>query len=261
MSLFGSIFGDSKDVDASQAPNKLANISEQLLQETSPLRQALISRYSNFLGVPQGAAPVAAPTTTPTGGGYNLPPGAIDRGEYVEYFAPGTSVGNAVFLPKSIFAAPAQAPVQQASVQQPVTPATSTPFDVATLPQFASLKDAIDRQFNIAKNNVIATTSPGGAMTAALGNLEGTRAATKVSGIASLADQEMARAFALGTGTTPTALGGLGSAASALGNIGMAQAAQQAQAMSGLGYGIGSSMGRKGASSGAKNATQVSAVG
>ena len=96
--------------------------------------------------------------------------------------------------------------------------------DVTGTAAFASLKDMIESQFGRARDRVIGSTPTGGALISALTNLEGDRASSLVQGTAALTEQELMRAFGLGTGLVPTAVGGLGQAGSA-----QAFAAAQAQ--------------------------------
>ncbi len=117
--------------------------------------------------------------------------------------------------------------------------------DVTQTPQYGALKTAAENQFNTAKDNIISSTPGGGGLISALANLQAQKAAALTAGTGSLADNEMSRSFALGTGTAPVALGGLGSAASSLGQIGAAQAAQSGQALQGLGMGAGMTLARK----------------
>ena len=84
--------------------------------------------------------------------------------------------------------------------------------DVTSSPAFASLKGMIESQFGRARDATIGSTPTGGGLTSALTNLEGQRASSLVQGTAALTEQEMARAFGLGTGLVPTAVGGLGQA-------------------------------------------------
>jgi hypothetical protein len=95
--------------------------------------------------------------------------------------------------------------------------------DVTGTAGFASLKEMIEAQFGRARESVIGSTPTGGGLTSALTNLEGQRAGSLVQGTAALTEQEMQRAFGLGTGLVPTSVGGLGQA-------GQTQAFAQAEA-------------------------------
>lgn len=46
--LSGDIFGQGKHADPTQASNQLAAISQRVLDEAAPLKNALMSRYLNF---------------------------------------------------------------------------------------------------------------------------------------------------------------------------------------------------------------------
>lgn len=271
MSLLGGIFGDAKDANPSEGANNLAAISERLLRESQPLRSNLINRYTAMTS-PGGLSPAEQQELSTLQGLANSPgipfdipgpPPAPQDNPDRERGAPPATMGGqpSLYLPTGITDAQRQ---RMAYLESRVNaPANSNSgFDVTSSPQYASLKDAIDRQFSMARSNILATTPSGGALTRSLSNLEGTRAGSMAAGYGGLADQEMSRAFALGTGQTPVALGGIGSAAGIQGQLAAAQAAQQGQAMQGLGYGIGNAMGRKGSTSnaGSKGSTAVATM-
>lgn len=157
-----NLLGD-KGGDTNQSADALSALSQQLFQETDPLRTSLIGRSADFLN-----------------GG-----------------------------------------------------------DVTNSPQFGSLKNAVDSQFTRARDNTIARTAPGGALTDALTGLEGTRASTMAQGIGGLQENELSRALGLATGSAPTALGGLGNAANAQAQAIAAQQAQQGAMKQGAGQGLG----------------------
>jgi len=112
--------------------------------------------------------------------------------------------------------------------------------DVTATPQYAALKAGNDSQFNRAKDNTIASTASGGALTDALSNLETNRAVNMTQGMGGIADNEMSRAFALATGSTPTSLNGLGSAANAQSQLIAANQEAQAKSAAGAGTAAGS---------------------
>jgi hypothetical protein len=112
-------------------------------------------------------------------------------------------------------------------------------LDVTNSPMYGSLKNAVDSQFKRARDNTIGTTAPGGALTGALSNLEGSRASTMTQGIGELAEGELNRAFGLATGMLPQTTSGLGTAAGIQSQQLMAQQQQSAQAKQGAGAGLG----------------------
>lgn len=188
MSLFGRIFGDTKDGPdkvTRDAMSRQSDISGWIFGNSKPIAESLSGRYQNFLN------------------------------------------GN---------------------------------LDVTGTPQFAAMKSAADAQFGRARDNIIANAAPGGALTSALADLETNRALGLTQGAGTIAENEMARAFGLGTNQTPVALQGYGSIANTGAYTSAARAQQQGQAMQGLGYGIGRSFG-----SGSKNqgttASQGSDIG
>lgn len=245
MSIFGKVFGDSKDSDPSAGAQQLADISRQLLSQTNPLRQSLIDRYSSFASAsPAPVTPMERLTHQDLRSQLFNPDGTPITGNSREGVMWDQKRSEFENLDRRL----------RLSDQMAANPQSGP--DVTGSPQFASLKDAINRQFSIARDNVLASTPSGGALSRNLTNLEGQRAATTASGIGSLYENELSRALGLATGQTPTALGGLGTATGIAGQIQAAQAAQQGQALQGLGYGVGSAMGRKGTSNaGAKSST------
>ena len=84
--------------------------------------------------------------------------------------------------------------------------------DVTGLPEFAALKGANEDQFNVARDNIIANTSAGGGLTAALAELEGNRAANQVDFTGALAGDEVNRALQLASFGTAAGTQGLASA-------------------------------------------------
>ena len=112
-------------------------------------------------------------------------------------------------------------------------------LDVTASPMYASLKNSVDSQFQRAKGNTISSTPAGGALTDALMNLEGSRANTMAQGTGGIAEQELNRAFGLGTGLLPQTTTGLGTAAGIQSQQLMAQQQQSASAKQGAGAGLG----------------------
>lgn len=110
-------------------------------------------------------------------------------------------------------------------------------------PLYEPIRAATNTAYNKAKQNVIANTPEGGALTGALTDLEASRANQLTQGAGQILSDEMARAMGLGTGMTSTALGGLGTAGMTQANLALAQSEQNAGAKQGLGYGVGAYLG------------------
>jgi len=84
-------------------------------------------------------------------------------------------------------------------------------LDVTSSPLFGPLKGAVESQFENARENILASSPRGGALTDALSDLDFSRASELTRGIGDIAQGELGRAFSLATGTPLTAsLGGLG---------------------------------------------------
>jgi len=119
-------------------------------------------------------------------------------------------------------------------------------FDVTTLPQFDTLKSAVESQFGRAQENIISTTPTGGALIDALSGLEGDRASTLTQGIGDIATDQLNRAFSLATGAPLQASANAFSGAAQLqGQMAQAEATRDAGTKSALGFGIGSILGGK----------------
>lgn len=116
-------------------------------------------------------------------------------------------------------------------------------LDVTQSPMYGSIKAANEAQFKRARDNVIANTASGGALTSALTNLEGQRAANMATQVGNLANDEMSRAY--GFANPQAAMAGLGSAGAIQAQIANAQAQQTAGAKQGMGRGAGMILGGK----------------
>jgi hypothetical protein len=112
-------------------------------------------------------------------------------------------------------------------------------MDVTGTPQYLSMKNAADVQFQKARDNTIARTAAGGALTDALAGLESDRANFLTQGAGDIADTELNRAFGLATGLLPGAGQGLGQAAAIQAQQIQAQQAQQAAGKQAAGTGVG----------------------
>ena len=119
-------------------------------------------------------------------------------------------------------------------------------YDVTQSPVYGALKNTIESQYGRARENVLSSVPTGGALSGALTGLEAQRAGNLTSAVGGLAEQEMNRAAALGSGSFQQASAGLGAAGGIQGQLSLAQSQQKAQAMSGLGSGLGYKIGRGG---------------
>jgi hypothetical protein len=213
--------------DSNPAADAQARISQQLFQQTDPLRMGLIGRSQSFLGItPQQAGSVA-----PGGGPAQLQASAGGKPGFAEALPRGGGIDG---LTNKTGAQPSAAPL-----------ATSGFGDVTATPTYAAFRDQANRQFAGARDNAIARLAPGGALAESLVGLEGNRASALTQGAANIYEQELARAMTLATGQTGTALGGLGQAALAQGQMAQAQSAQNAGKASALGTAAGGYFGGK----------------
>lgn len=221
--------GKDAPSNSNSSADLLAQIGRDLYSQTNPLRQGLTDRFSSFIS--SQPAPVTAMERLQHGdlrAQLFNPDGTPITGNSREGQAWDQKRSEFENLDRRI-----RLMDQLGSQPQPQGP------DVTNSPQFASLKDAIDRQFSIARNNVLATTPAGGALSRSLTNLEGQRAGTTATGIGNLYDNELNRAFSLATGSTPQAMSGLGSAGAIQAQLDAANQARQSAAKQGLGTGLG----------------------
>jgi hypothetical protein len=131
--------------------------------------------------------------------------------------------------------------------------------------QYDSLKNNAESDYGRARQNIMSSVQPGGALTSALASLDRQKAGQMVSGksqlMSDLYNQEMSRAFAFGTGQAPVALGALGQSAQIASSMAAAQGQQQSQSAQGLGYAAGQYLGRNNSStSGSKDNDDTSSI-
>jgi len=117
--------------------------------------------------------------------------------------------------------------------------------DVTGLPEFAAAKGANEAQFGRARENIIGNTPTGGALTSALAELEGDRAANQVAFTGDIAGNEITRALQLATFGTATGSQGLSSAGFTQSQRAMAEGQQNAGKSQGLGQAVGGFLGGK----------------
>lgn len=220
----------------------LAQLSRDLYNQTNPLRQALIDRSGRFLGVP--AQPSPLPSSQPL-----APPepefiwetDESDTGRKTRRRVQNPDYNpNAQALPvahpgSSEMFHGGPVPIDGAPQGVPV----QSDFDPTASFLYGPTKSAIESQYGIAKNNLIAGAAPGGAMTTGLANIEGQRARTLAAVISDITEKEYANAMSLATGGASQSMTGLGSAGAINAQLQAAEAARQASAKQGLGAGVG----------------------
>ena len=118
-------------------------------------------------------------------------------------------------------------------------------MNVTDSPSFLAFKDATGDQFSRARDNVIAATPAGGALTEALTGLEGQKASALTQGAGSIYESELGRALQLGTGITGMGQQGMASAAQTQAARAAAEAQQNAGKAGAIGAGLGGLMGGK----------------
>ena len=217
---------------ANQSSNALANLSQQLYSQTNPIRQALIDRSSAFLGVdPSQMSPAFTPMPTTS----NLSP--RDLFQAIKGGQSPASILGAVQVPQTV-SNPVGPQINVAGTL-PQGPQGVPQLDVTQSPMYGAIKNAMDTQFKLARDNTIARSAPGGSLTSALANLESQRAGAMVTGIGGLAQDELSRAYGLATGGAQMSTSGLSSAAAIQAQLAAANAQRQGAAKSGLGSGLG----------------------
>lgn len=194
---------------ANRTANRQAAASQRLIDQTDPLRQALIDRSADFLGIPDMMA-------------MNLEGGTGDS------FRDRVLARAAGLMP-----------------QQPSMRRGMPPGGVLSSPTYLAYKDTTERNFDDARDRVVATVPRGGALVSALTNLEGDRASTLTQGAGQVYENELARALSLSTGLAPVALNTLGQAGNSQALLAGAQAQQSSAKAQSLGSAAGSYLGSK----------------
>src|SRR5690606_1501115 len=112
-------------------------------------------------------------------------------------------------------------------------------------PIFGALRSNIEDQFGVARDQIIADTPQGGALIAALAELDANRANALTQARGQATESELARAMTLATGSTGQAVSGLGQAGAIQAQIAQANADRQAGLFGALGTGLGAYLGSK----------------
>jgi len=118
-------------------------------------------------------------------------------------------------------------------------------FDPTQTPAYQDLQLQTGRNFNQAKDNIIARFAPGGGLIDAITGLEGDRAATLSGGASQIYQSELDRALSLGTGATGLALGSIGQAGNIQAMKSQAAAERDSAKAQGTGAAVGSFAGAK----------------
>ena len=181
---------------SSERLNQYANISlpliaEDLFNQSAPIRNQLFNRSAAFLGVAPNN--VSSPS-------YGSPFGLFKSGR-----GRGKYGGLASRITQNISG------VNPVVEQQPTTPTLDPTQSIL----FSPGKQAIEDQFANAKESLIASGATGGALADQLLELELNKAKQISDFQGGLAEDELNRAFALGTGILPQVNSGLTSSAAA----------------------------------------------
>lgn len=102
----------------------------------------------------------------------------------------------------------------RAPLIEQMTSAVSGDFDPGTSPIFAPQKRAIESQYGVAKDNLLASMPAGGAMTSAMADLESNRANSLADMMGSIYQDQLNKAYGASFNAPGQAIQGLGSAAS-----------------------------------------------
>lgn len=112
-------------------------------------------------------------------------------------------------------------------------------FDVSSLPQYGSAKNAVESQYGRAQDSIIANTPEGGGLTDAIVDLESARAGSLVDVQGQLSEAETNRALQLGTFGAAQGSSGFGQAGSTAAQLALAESQQNAGKSAGLGSAAG----------------------
>lgn len=217
--------GSSSDPSAAA----LAQISQQLFAETDPLRQALIGRSEQFLGLPGGGSPSGVFP------GLQLQPGNLkDQIQLLGQQGPGAGTGSGTSLGQ---------------------------LDIRASPLFIPQQQAINRGFQTARQGIIEDLPAGGALLESLSDLSIARGRDLSDLEGQLAEDELGRAFALATGQPLSqSIAGLGRAGAIEAQLSQAEAQRQAGIFGALGAGAGEFFGAGGLDKGVPATESVSVI-
>lgn len=222
----GSKGGGGGDTASSEA---LARISNQLFEQTDPLRRNLIARSAQFLGASPmmvgGGEPMAG--VMPSMASPMLFEDKSTRGQAPSDFSQS-------FQRAMETQVPAQIPQSTAPMSQPVGP-----YDVTASPLYEPFMAGLDERFGRARQDIIAGAPAGPGLNAQLGDLTTQRALAEVGGRGEIFGNELDRAMSLATGLLPTATSGLGTSASLQAQQAMAEQQAGAQKAGSMGQAAG----------------------
>ena len=121
-------------------------------------------------------------------------------------------------------------------------------LDVTGTPMFQALRSGADQQYSRARENILANTPTGGALSDALAQNELAKARTLTQGAGGIAQDEYNKVYGLATGAPGAALSGLGSAGQAQAQQAAARAQERSAVINSKGQawgGAGNAMGSK----------------
>lgn len=237
--------GGKSDFDEPESARVLAQLGQDLFRQTDPLRQAVIGQAGEVFGLQPGAQ----------GGGLQLPPGAFVQGDRVLVRGPSTtrtesgfgrpSSQRTVTVPGDVIDLGPVSEFQQA----PAAAAGGEDVLGASLPSpiLDAIRTAQERQFQNARENIIASTPRGGALTGALAELEGAQATSLSQAIGQQLASERSAARNLALGAPTAATSALSGAGGIQAQLAAAEAERGAGKASALGTGLGSFAGLKAA--------------
>lgn len=232
------------------------DIARQTFEQASPLRQNLINRSAQFLGMsPQSFQPL------PTSGGGGVGGAGLSDEFFVSDFGnvyPQPILRSVINEVKDSGQIRSEQPVPEGGNKPgPEAAPGATPtgggkpgapqqgaLDVTASPLFAPVKQAAENQFQLANEQVLANLPAGGLLQEQLAENARSRGQTLTGAAGNIAQGELDRAFSLATGQPLQAQQGLGSTVNALTSL----AGQQAQASASSSAGKNQMLGNVGSS-------------
>jgi len=208
---------------STELANEMARISRDLYNQTNPMRENIIGRGMDFLGVPQGGQQARPPQQI------QLP---MTLTEKIKQH------GQTITIPGV-----------QGGMEDQAQGGNPFSVDPSASPLYAPGKYALERQFQGAEEGIMSSLPQRGALLDALANAQIGKAGALTGLEADISQDFFNKIYGMSSGAPQTSIAGLGGAGSILSGIAGQQANQQMsesagknQALGGMGNALGTAM-------------------